>query len=56
MLTEEGRIMARETRRGVANDTLIRRCPNGETPYSVRDRTEHFCARGEPGELKYLSN
>ena len=31
VLTEEGRFMVCETRRGVTNDTLIRRCPNPET-------------------------
>ena len=38
VLTEEGRFMVRETRRGVANDTLIRRCPNPVTDLDAKSR------------------
>ena len=42
--------------RGVGKQTLIRGCPNGETqPFRWLSRTEYIGARGEPGELKYLS-
>ena len=38
VLTEEGRFMVRETRRGVTNDTLIRRCPNPVTDLDAKSR------------------
>ena len=42
--------------RGVGKQTLIRGFPNGETqPFRWLSRIEHIDARGEPGELKYLS-
>lgn len=38
VLTEEGRIKACDNRRGVANDTLIRWSPNGETHRAANAR------------------
>ncbi len=65
MLTEEGRIEACDTRRGVANDTLIRRFPNGITHFvEITKDPAHevvliyqdiLVSGRTPGELKHLS-
>ena len=49
-------VVACDKLRGVSKQTLIRRCPNGET-HTVRgvSAPEYIGSRGEPRELKYLS-
>ena len=49
-------VQACEKRGGVGNETLIPRCPNGETHLFEVSLAEYIGKGGEPGELKHLSS